>query len=432
MKISKKSLIIASLILFFINFNSFSQIYWIQQPSPTQKKLTKCQYLDSLYGWVIGDSGIILRTTNSGANWSVQQSGVTGSELRDLTFISRNTGWIISVDSTYKTFILKTTNSGSNWSKVYFTDTTVILNTIFFTDNNTGYVSGFNGKIFKTTNNCNSWNECYIDTTGCLYLFPKNDIKFINAQTGFACGGVLDLQGIFLKTTNAGAIWYSSCVSAEPMNEIKLPGNNRIALMGGDYDLGSIYGISSNMGETWFYSQTTCYGNATAFAFRTPAEVWAVLSFSGLFAVNLDSMKSGSRWQCINTPGLTALYAIDFFSPANGYAFGENGSIYKYNENVIGLQNNNNSVPGEIFLYQNYPNPFNPETNIEYYLPMAANVILKIFDVSGKEVRIYNEGFKNKGRYSIKFNAEDLPSAVYYYRLLTGYRTITKKMVLIK
>lgn len=432
MKISKYWIFNAILILLLSNINVFAQIYWIQQPSPTQKKLTKCQYLDSLYGWVIGDSGIILRTTNSGANWGVQQSGVTGSELRDLTFISRNTGWIISVDSTYKTFILKTTNSGVNWSKVYFPDTTIILNTIWFNDNLTGFVSGFNGKIFKTTNNCASWNECYIDTTGCLYLFPKNDIKFINSQTGFACGGVLDLQGIFLKTTNAGAVWYSSCISAEPMNEVKYIGNNRIALMGGDYDLGSIYGVSSNMGETWFYSQTSCYGNATAFAFRTPAEAWAVLSFSGLFAVNLDSMKSGSRWQCINTPGLTALYAIDFFSPANGYAFGENGSIYKYNENVIGLQNNNNSVPGEIFLYQNYPNPFNPETNIEYYLPEASNVVIRIFDINGKEVSSYNEGYKQKGKYSFLFSSVDLPSAVYYYVLNTEFGKLTKKMVLIK
>lgn len=432
MKYLKYWILLIILLGFTINTTVFAQNYWLQQSSPTQKKLTKCLFQDSLYGWVIGDSGIIINTTNGGSNWNIQPSGVTSTELRDLTFISRNTGWIISVDSAYKTFILKTTNSGTNWQRTYFTDTTIILNTIFFVDDNTGYVSGFNGKIFKTTNNCASWSECYIDTTGCLYLFPKNDIYFLNSQTGFACGGVLDLQGIFLKTTNSGGTWYSSCISAEPMNEIRYRGNNRIALMGGDFDLGSIYGLSTNMGDSWQYSQTSCYGNATAFAFRTPSEVWAVLSFVGMFAVNLDSMDPGSRWQCINTPGSAALYAIEFLSPTNGYAFGEHGLIFKYNENIIGLQNNNNSVPGKISLYQNYPNPFNPETKIEYYLPASSNVIIKIYDVSGKEISSFNEGNKQEGNYSIIFRANDLPSAVYYYRLITDYGTVTKKMVIIK
>ncbi len=409
-----------------------AQNYWISQTSPVQKKLTKCQFLDSLYGWVIGDSGTVIRTTNGGINWSAQPTGVISSELRDISFISRNSGWIISVDSSYKTFILRTTNSGASWSKIYYPDTTIILNTIFFSDASTGYVSGFNGRIFKTTNNCASWSECYIDTTGCLYLFPKNDIKFINSQTGYACGGVQDLQGIFLKTTNAGAVWFSSCISAEPMNEIKLLSNTRIALIGGDFDVGSIYGLSENSGSSWYYAQTTCYGNATSFAFRTPAEVWAVQSFSGLFSVNLDSMKPGTRWQCINTPGNIALNAIEFLSPTVGYTFGNHGSIFKYNPEVIGLQNNNNSIPGNYQLYQNYPNPFNPQTNIEYYLPDASNVVIKIYDVSGREVKLFNEGLKVQGKYSFSFNAALLPSGVYYYELNTEFGKLSKKMVLLK
>ncbi len=421
------------LFLIFSSNLAVSQVYWIEQPSPTQKKLTKSLFVDSLYGWVIGDSGIVLKTTNAGSNWIPQPCGVYSSELKDLTFISRNTGWIISIDSIYKSFILHTTNSGVNWVKTYFPDTTSILSTIFFIDQFTGYVSGFNGRIYKTTNNGVNWNDCYIDTTSCLYLFPKNDILFINSQTGYACGGVLDLQGIFYKTTNSGGSWVSMCIAAEPMNEILYLGGGKIALMGGDFDLGSIYGISTNFGENWSYEPTTCIGNATSFAFRTPGEVWAALSFSGKFAVNLDSMRPGSRWQCISTPNDIALYSVKFLSSSLGYAFGAFGKIYKYNAGIIGIQNNqNNIVPNRSELYQNYPNPFNPETLIEYYISIPSEIYIKIYDVTGKEIRSYFEGFRSSGIFSLSFNAVDLPSAVYYYRLVTDTEIITKKMVVIK
>lgn len=64
-------------------------------------------------------------------------------------------------------------------------------------------------------------------------------------------------------------------------------------------------------------------GNATAFAFRTPAKYWAVLSFSGLFAVKFEIWLQVAMYK---DTGFNSLYAIEFFSPANGYAFGENGS----------------------------------------------------------------------------------------------------------
>ena len=130
MNFTPKILIFVIFLFFSIKCN-ISQVYWIEQSSPTEKKLTKSLFVDSLYGWVIGDSGIILKTSNGGSNWNIEPCGVNSSELKDVTFISRNTGWIISVDSTYKSFILHTANSGANWIKTYFPDTTTILNTIF-------------------------------------------------------------------------------------------------------------------------------------------------------------------------------------------------------------------------------------------------------------------------------------------------------------
>ena len=434
MNVNQKLLFIfIHLVLFLIiNTNIISQVYWLDHPSPVQKRLYRAYFADTAYGWVVGDSGTIINTTNSGTSWTVQNSGEFSSEFKDLSFVSRTHGWIVSFDSTYKSFLLRTTNSGTTWSKTYFQDTTTILKTVCFINETTGFVSGFSGYIYKSTNAGLNWSICNIDTSSCLYLFPKNDIKFINSQTGYACGGVLDLQGIFLKTTNGGSSWFSMCVAAEPLHEIRDLGNGRIAVMGGDFDLGSILAVSSNSGANWVYEQTGCFGNAEGFAFRTPGEVWAALNFSGKFAVNLDSMKPGSRWECIETPGQVEVNDVEFISPTIGYAFGERGKIFKYNASIIGLNNTGTNIPTEMELFQNYPNPFNPETMIEYFIPSNAEVVIQIYDNAGKEIRRYNEGFKNAGRHSISLNFSDIPSGVYFYRLDTDGKSISRKMVLIK
>ena len=90
-------------------------------------------------------------------------------------------------------------------------------------------------------------------------------------------------------------------------------------------------------------------------------------------------------------------------------------------------------------LTQNYPNPFNPTTTISYQLPKDGVVTLKIYDVLGREVTtIINNEFKTTGRYNVKFNAGNLASGVYIYRLnitsITGenFYTATKKLMLLK
>ncbi|MBZ0202734.1 MAG: T9SS type A sorting domain-containing protein, partial [Ignavibacteria bacterium] len=83
-------------------------------------------------------------------------------------------------------------------------------------------------------------------------------------------------------------------------------------------------------------------------------------------------------------------------------------------------------------LSQNYPNPFNPSTKIDFSLPNSSNVELKIFDVLGREVyTLLNEEFA-AGNYSVDFNASELPSGMYFYKLTSGEFSEVKKMVLIK
>jgi hypothetical protein len=89
-------------------------------------------------------------------------------------------------------------------------------------------------------------------------------------------------------------------------------------------------------------------------------------------------------------------------------------------------------VPNEYRLDQNYPNPFNPSTTITFSLPHSAHVSLKVFDILGKEIATLVNGFTTAGPHDVTFNATNLASGVYFYKLTSGDFTQMMKMLLVK
>lgn len=106
------------------------------------------------------------------------------------------------------------------------------------------------------------------------------------------------------------------------------------------------------------------------------------------------------------------------------------------NSNYIsGKSDNIKLIPDNYVLNQNYPNPFNPSTVISFTLPNRSNVNLTLLDINGRTVKTLINEERNEGFYEIAFNAADLSSGVYYYRLqATGVKSFTdmKKMLLVK
>ena len=92
------------------------------------------------------------------------------------------------------------------------------------------------------------------------------------------------------------------------------------------------------------------------------------------------------------------------------------------------------TVPNSLdfHLAQNYPNPFNPSTKIEYSIPHASFVILKVYDILGREVATLVNEEKSVGNYNIEFNGNNLSSGTYFYKLQAGDYSSVKKMILIK
>jgi len=103
---------------------------------------------------------------------------------------------------------------------------------------------------------------------------------------------------------------------------------------------------------------------------------------------------------------------------------------------VVDVKDENN-IPTEYKLFQNYPNPFNPSTTIKYSIPTnvkseMSNVKLVVYDILGREVVTLVNKVQKQGNYEVNFNASNITSGIYFYRLQSGNFSESKKMILIK
>lgn len=118
------------------------------------------------------------------------------------------------------------------------------------------------------------------------------------------------------------------------------------------------------------------------------------------------------------------------------------GSVYIYSPQALSVinENDNEFDLNDFYLSQNYPNPFNSSTKIDFYIPVKGRVNIKIYDITGKEVKKVLDELKSNNQYSFNIDFENLPSGVYFYKIQYLYEdgnkiyhsSITKKAVLIK
>jgi hypothetical protein len=110
------------------------------------------------------------------------------------------------------------------------------------------------------------------------------------------------------------------------------------------------------------------------------------------------------------------------------------GGVYRclLSEIVTLTQDHSSDLPYHFGLFQNYPNPFNPSTTISYSLPKTTNVSLRITNALGQEVALLVNERKESGQHQITWNAINVPSGIYFYRLQAGEFVETKKMIVLR
>ncbi|MBC8478360.1 MAG: T9SS type A sorting domain-containing protein [Candidatus Delongbacteria bacterium] len=133
-------------------------------------------------------------------------------------------------------------------------------------------------------------------------------------------------------------------------------------------------------------------------------------------------------------------YLLEFTVDVGSYSicvayadFDAEGPVSNYTLTWIDLQSTDSqTTPPAFQLAQNYPNPFNPSTTIEFSLAIAASVKLAVYDLAGKQVALLAQGMKAAGQHSVVFDAADLPSGLYFYRLNAANHTVSRKMILVR
>jgi Secretion system C-terminal sorting domain len=128
-------------------------------------------------------------------------------------------------------------------------------------------------------------------------------------------------------------------------------------------------------------------------------------------------------------------------NPAAGYfVFTSSGTIFVVTQNGLfrsvqpttSVRELSAEAPMRFSLEQNFPNPFNPTTNISFSLSSRSFVSLKVYDLKGREVATVVSEEMSEGNYAKQWNARNLPSGIYFYRLQAGSFKETKKLLLLK
>ena len=423
---------IVSIILLFHTATSYAQIQpWTKLQPPVNVTLRYLSFIDSLTGWAAGEAGTIIRTTDGGDTWEVQNSTVQ-TFISDIFFLDKNLGWATTIEDAFpfNSIIIKTTNGGEDWTAENFPDPSEYIRTIFFFDSLNGLAGGT--YIAYTSDGGSSWIDAEVDSN-MVSGFPVFKFNFLNDQFGYACGGRLDVAGVIWRTTDSGLSWTAKGVSTDEVFDIFIFDSlNAITLSGdpeGFYPIAKIR--TTNSGEGWSNDTLSFFGLSFAIDFRTYNEGWSASGYKFLLTTN-----RGETWSEFETPDSTVIFDLQFTDARNGYAVGTNGTILKFDPTLVNVETTQ-ETPGEFILYQNYPNPLNPTTSIQYAISSKQFVKLKVYDVLGKEVAVLVDEEKSPGVYEAVFNVvrvsrHEISSGVYFYQLSTGSFTQTKKMLLLR
>lgn len=389
--------------------------------------------------------------------------------------------------------VWRTVDNGANWfptslpGKIFFLSQGPNGTNFAISTDNTG------PKIYRSIDNGLSWIEVHHAAHTNNFFFGGG-IAFMDANTAvaavsFTLGPTIGDIGVdIVRSTDGGATWNHIGIMNGwgAANAIKKLNDGRILVAT------SLAGLwqSTNNGTNWtrvtsfpqvFANSIVTNSQGYIFVGRSTAEGYTSLIFrsvnggaswdqflseavigngnggevmdmyidnnDNIFAslVKFDppqkklytSKNNGMDWTEVisGIPSDATVYSLTGNSQNILFAGTNTYGVYKGNDNVSSIGNENQHP--EIFtLQQNFPNPFNPETTIKYSLASQGKVTLNVFDITGKIVKTLVNAFQPQGDYSITFNATDLTSGIYFYKMeitsdVNSYSEI-KKMMLVK
>lgn len=422
----KKVLLYIYLIFSFFIFNSFPQSSWEIISLGTNIELSSIYFSNYEVGYACGDSGIVIKSIDSGKTWQSLQTPTTHN-LNDLFVLNENAFCVVGDQGT----TLFSGNGGSSWTVGTVLTQDDLLSVSF--SGNTGICGGTSQTIMWGT----------YTGTGIIWLVTQSGFFgggfsgtcSLTPQIGFVAGENSIFQPLFGKTSDGGVTWN---FTAFYLN------NNEGQATGIDFtDLSNGY-ISARVWDgTGAIAKTTDGGNNwTSTMFSNP--LWSVdFPISNASQVGyavgddgtiLKTYDAGVNWHSQVSGTSIKLNKVHFIDPDFGFAVGENGIILRTTTGggPVTIVENENQSPYTFQLFQNFPNPFNPVTNIRFRIAKSGFVTLIIYDQLGNKIATLVNEEKPAGDFDAEFDASKMASGIYYYRLNSGSLSQTKKMILLK
>jgi photosystem II stability/assembly factor-like uncharacterized protein len=441
---------------------------WIENNLSLQANLNGIEMLDEMTAISVTSNGQILKTTDSGNNWQVNPFQVNYS-LNNIKMFNQFFGAIVGNNSTF----LITTDSGEQWTQIVLPFSSAKLNDLCYLDINKIIIVG-DYNIYNTIDGGSSWSETVVDKK--LFSISKLDIN-----SAIACGS----HNTILKSTDGGQTWFNLPNPYGGETDFIAVSFVNSALGKIAADRGVIY-QTSNGGNSWHFDKSINYsiltGDLLKDIFMLDSSSAVTVGNFGLilstmsdhllpveitsFSARLLSGKVFLYWHTASELN-NHLFEIERKLVSNsfesewtliGFKLGQGTTTeqteYAYTDEIQGINADLlryrlkqvdfdgsyyysqiieiQIVPLSFSLSQNYPNPFNPSTIISWQSPVGSWQILKIYDVLGNEVAPLVDEYRPAGNYEVEFNASNLPSGIYFYRIEVGNFIETKKMVLLR
>lgn len=398
-----KNLSVIILILLFLCYNAVSYAQWVQTSNPFGAGVVRLVVSEPDIFAGTNNAGAFL-TTDNGTNWLpvgldssvIYTVAVSGTNI----FAGTNKGVSLTTDNG---LIWTLENSGLP-GNLFVYDLAVSGINIY---------AGTDQGVCLSVNNGSNWNQI---NNG---LIASNISALAASGTNIVSGSA---NKIYLST-NSGSNWtqLNNSISSPFVDALIISGTNVYAGTDGS----GVY-LSTDNGTTWAQANNGLPDNSHVHSFTLNGTNVFVGTDNGVYLTT----DNGTSWK---QAGLaTGVYSL-VIRQTNIYAGTSGAGVWKRPlSEFTGVSDEINNRPQDYSLSQNYPNPFNPGTIITYSLPSASNVRLIVYNTLGQSVNTLESGYKNAGKYSVNFNASDLPSGIYFYKLEAGQFSQIKKMILIK
>ncbi len=297
-------LLASSLILALSNNLSISQSTWQIVGSGTYENLNGISFPSVNTGYIAGNGGKLLKTTNLGYNWFSMTFPSNGDNYY-VYFTNTITGYVSNQGGLYKTV-----DGGYNWNLLIL-PSAYNITSIHFSSANTGWLGNYYGDILKTTNAGNTW------TTMINMPGYNSEVFFINDFTGWG----VDSYGYVYKTINAGSNFTSKRISYSALHEVYFI-TSTIGMIAGDS--GKIF-KTVNGGVNWNLLNTSVYNNMKSVYLINPY----IAFVSGDAGIILETRNGGDLWQeqNINSNNLNKITFPP--STSQGWVVGDVGTLAK-------------------------------------------------------------------------------------------------------